>query len=230
MAKKKSLRKCQYCDEVGERSIELNKDDFVFEIGKGKSSVKKFYHKDCYIEYLKQKKHLTAEEIDDKIKLVSKEVEVYKYETKIKNDFFDYVYDLYEVSNMPQYYYQRVDEVVCGVYKGMKEAISYEYLLEMYKRQTKYLNKIAEQKMLSGNGFRNNLSRAVFDLAVIVNKYDSFKKWKKKQEQLKNEVTERKCTKKEIEDKIAVDKLLKSIPKSKKDNKEKEELDLSEFF
>lgn len=231
MAKNKNLRRCQYCDDKGCKTIDIINDNFVFTESGSKTIVKKFYHRDCYKKYLEtRKKSLTEGEINDMMKLVDKGVEEYKYQSKIKNDFEDYIYNLYEVSCMPSYYFQRVSEILSGDYKDMKEPIGYEDLLEMFRRQAKQLNRIAEQKKEHGNGFDNVCSRGCFDLAVIVNKYDSFKKWKKSVSQLKQETENRHKDVNKIEETNAVSDFVKTIPNTKKRKKDDKNLVLSEFF
>ncbi|HFD2052142.1 TPA: hypothetical protein ACF2DE_002873 [Clostridium perfringens] len=99
-----------------------------------------------------------------------------------RSKFYEWVNNSYDI-NLTKYAFVRIAEVVNGTYKGLKEGISYEDLLIMFQKQKSNLDRIADDKKRKGNEFKNNLNRFYFDLAVIVGKYDSYKKWKEQQKQ-----------------------------------------------
>jgi hypothetical protein len=79
-------RKCQWCKEQGLL------EDMTFEMSNAKKPVKKFYHNDCYDDYLKDKefKQMEAEELD---KLVEKIKEIYGAKA-VPSSIYPYLQDL----------------------------------------------------------------------------------------------------------------------------------------
>jgi transposase len=79
-------RKCQYCKESGLL------DSMTFEMSNGKKPVKKFYHENCYSDYLKDKefKQKEAEELDI---LVEKIKEIFGAKA-VPSSIYPYLQDL----------------------------------------------------------------------------------------------------------------------------------------
>lgn len=193
----KGKRKCNYCKDM----IDLKVDKFIKFKGK-------YIHLQCYIDR-QINKGLSKEEIDVLLKEIYEEMEQNKLEkikqieekNKIKlqnkkkdnkekeyrKQFLEYLKDQYNVNLTNKYFYVKLANINNGTYKGLKEGISCEDLLNMFKKKQRELNNIAFNKSKKGQSFKDSLSRIFFDLAIIVNKYDSYKKWKEKKKILEAE-------------------------------------------
>lgn len=200
-------------------------------------------HINCYKEYLASKGMLKVV-IDEKIKFhiakrdmllkekIRKEKE--KNEIRLKNKkekinskenkdkFFYYIMDYYNC-NLSSFFCARVATVINGTYKGLKESITYEDLLDMFKRKQKELDKIAFNKEDKGNGFKDTNARLNYDLAVIVNKYESYKKYKERKKIVEAEIIEHK---KDIEESRAINEIyeINNVKKDKNENKDSIEI------
>lgn len=162
---------CKLCGET------IKTKDEVYRLIMGKS---------CRLVHLKcrqNKDDMTDDEVLELVKSRSsrqkKKVETRK---KCERDFFiDYIMETYNLTMLPSYTYVKLASITKGEYKDMKEAISYEDLLDMFKRQQSNLNKIHARNITKGNNIEDSLSLFNYDLAIILSKYDSYKKWKEKQ-------------------------------------------------
>ena len=139
-----------------------------------------------------------------------------------KDKFFNYIQETYNISVIPKYTFIKLSKINNGEYKGLKEPISYEDLLLMFQKQYNNLNKLYQQNIVKGNTF-DDLGRFNYDLAVILSKYDSFKKWKLKQQIHEADINKQK----EEENKISVD--YTKIPTDIKVQRE-DEVDISDIL
>jgi len=171
---KEIMRKCSICDNTGEKSISVEKDDYVQVSGKQT----KYYHTDCYKIKL-GKNNLTKEQIEKEIEYIKNIMSNNKMSSVIKDEFYYKIMDIYNITTVPNSYILRVNQVVSGEYKQMRNPIQYSEMLEMLSNP-KFLAKlkrIAIEKQIEEN------KRLFWDLAIIVSEYDSFKKSKLKQQQ-----------------------------------------------
>ena len=169
--------KCLLCGN----SFDKDKEGCVI-IPFGKS--KRYVEKECYDKILS-----VCNSEEETIEIIKAKVKVNKTkETKprkprecnsTKDKFFKYIQETYDISVIPKYTFIKLNSINKGEYKGLKEPISYEDLLLMFQKQYNNLNKLYQQNIAKGNSF-DNLGRFNYDLAVILAKYDSFKKWKLK--------------------------------------------------
>ena len=134
-----------------------------------------------------QKVHTEMEKLIEKkrkkeLKDIDKEKEeqIKKQHGLDRSKFFDYIIETYDIS-LPKYTITKISNINNGTQEGLKEGISYEDLLYMFKSKQKDLINIYQNNIKKGNSFRDNVQRFHYDLAVIVGKYDSYKKWKEKQ-------------------------------------------------
>lgn len=132
-------------------------------------------------EYLERK-----QEIKDKKR--ESEQSVIKI-TDGKDELITWVQEHYDITTIPSFFFLKLASIVNGTYKGLREPITYHELLDMLQRKKRQLDiKLASKK------FDNNLGRLNYDLAVVINQYDSYKKWKINREieleELKNKTKE----------------------------------------
>ena len=144
---------------------------------------KSYYHVLCY----RQKqllKLVDAEEIEESItkgkqeyldrkqEIKDKKIESDKSVIKItdgKDELITWVQEHYDITTIPSFFFLKLASIVNGTYKGLREPITYHELLDMLQRKKRQLDiKLASKK------FDNNLGRLNYDLAVVINQYDSY--------------------------------------------------------
>ncbi|WP_195618713.1 hypothetical protein [Clostridium paraputrificum] len=195
--KKVATRVCNVC----KNTFELLNTDYI----KVKN---KYIEVDCYIQK-ELNKGLTIDVINEKLNIIretmkielenKKNKELIKEQNKLnakqreinrtenRNKFFNYIMEVYAVSVIPKYVYKKIAEINNGNYKGLSEGITYEDLLDMFIKKKGFLDKIHMKNTVKGNNM-NSLSRFNYDLAVIINKYDSYKDWKRQQQLLQADI------------------------------------------
>lgn len=96
---------------------------------------------------------------------------------------YDFIYKEYNVSTLPQYVFMQITSLYKGEYtKNTKEPlqISIFDLYDMWKRKMDYLKQTYEYNKTHGKDMYG-ANRVCYDLAILINKYDSYKRWKEKQ-------------------------------------------------
>lgn len=188
--------KCYYCDKDGTKTLDKEKHDYVKKNNKN-------YHTKCYIEKLK-KKNVSEDDIQKEVKQIKEKMAAHKKEIELrnkpKNNFCYWIMDYYNIDVIPSGFFHRLAELTTGRHPRIKVAISYEELFDIYQYMAKYLNKVALSKV---DGFDNVTGRLYWDLAIVINNYNDYKKWKEKQKQTSIE-------KEQIEKLIKRDKMLKN--------------------
>lgn len=209
------MKICKYCN-------------VEFKRGENKVSLRGLgtYHDECYRNYLIDKygdndysKKVYKTAILDRNKKKGKQQERNR-QLKLGKDkecqdrelFFEYIEEQYGTLNKRQCI--KIAQVVSGKYKGLKEGIPYHDLLEMFKGKKNTLTKIFAKNVADGRMSKND-NRFDYDLAILITKYDSFKRWK--QNKKINEINIKKDLKERKEDaKINYDN--KSKLNQQKDN------------
>lgn len=93
------------------------------------------------------------------------------------SDLCTFVREKYNVLN-PQW--DLLKSVIDGTYKNIGIGIPAEDLLDMWERKWKYLQK-RHSKLIQKNSDVNATALVRYDVAILVNKYDSYLKWKREQ-------------------------------------------------
>lgn len=96
---------------------------------------------------------------------------------------YDFIYKEYNVSTLPQYVFMQITSLYKGEYtKNTKEPlqISIFDLYDMWQRKMDYLKQTYEYNKTHGKDMYG-ANRVCYDLAILINKYDSYKHWKEKQ-------------------------------------------------
>lgn len=178
------MAKCRICKSV----IKPIEDDFI----RLKNVV--YYHTNCYKE--REINNLVPEEVVDEVIKSAKneyendqEMKVKKYKNKSVQSGLDGLYDWikkeYDISYFPKTFFIKMASVANGTHKGLVEPVAYTDVLDMLQRRKKQLDiRLASKK------FSSNLNRFYYDLAVVLNQYDSYKAWKIVQENKKAEIIE----------------------------------------
>ena len=167
-------RKCSICKEL----INLNdaNEDFFITL---KNEVN---HIHCYIEKQTTKKRSpkTIEECQAYIEECRQANKAVEKKTNIKNELYEFLFDMYDISYFPKHFYIKMDSVYKGTMKNLSKPVPPEDLLDMWKQKRNYLDKVAEQNRKKGNEIVG-VNRVSYDLAILLSKYDSFLKWKEQQ-------------------------------------------------
>jgi hypothetical protein len=173
MAKKSSLRKCHFtlCDFP----INIDKDETI-------KTDKNFYHFDCYVNYLITKKKMSKVEAELLAKPLYQETLEYLKTEKDKSKLIQFIQKQYDMVFLPKYLYTKLDAIYKGEFKGMSKSIMPCELLEIWDRKFPEFVKFNSYKRSKGEVIEG-IGRINYDLAIVLSKYDSFKKWKSSQVQ-----------------------------------------------
>jgi hypothetical protein len=166
-----TTKKCNRCKEI----IVLDDFDFV-------KDKEKYYHFECYIIKLTTQKREQQEEPEAR-----KNAELLRNESRknikvimAKDKLYKWLQRTYDVVSLPSYFFVKMDSVYNGTYKNLTEGICAEDLLDMWQRKIDYLNKTASWKNSRGEKIED-LNRIWYDLAILMTKFGSYKKWKEEQ-------------------------------------------------
>lgn len=170
-------RKCSICKEP----IYINdaNEDFFITL---KNETKSYTHTNCYIKKQTTKKRSpkTVEECREYIEQCRQDAKVTEKKKSTKNELYEFLFDMYDISYFPQYFYIKMDSVYKGTMKNLNKPVPPEDLLDMWKQKRNYLDKVAEQNRKKGNEILG-VNRVNYDLAILLSKYDSYLKWKEQQ-------------------------------------------------
>lgn len=170
-------RKCSICKEP----IYINdtNEDFFITL---KNETKSYTHTNCYIEKQTTKKRSpkTVEECQEYIEQCRQSTKAIEKKKSTKNELYEFLFDMYDISYFPQYFYIKMDSVYKGTMKNLNKPVPPEDLLDMWKQKRNYLDKVAEQNRKKGNEI-SGVNRVNYDLAILLSKYDSYLKWKEQQ-------------------------------------------------
>jgi len=160
-------KKCSICKEF----VSLEKDNVVWN--------KSYMHFDCLAqkEYGKKSNKLSLEQIIENIKIIQKENESHVQQTLLRERFYRWLQQSYSIVVIPKYFFVKIDSVITGEYKGLTIPIPLEDIFDMWKRKKNDLDRIALNNTKKGNNI-DSIGRLSYDLAIIINKYDSYLKWK----------------------------------------------------
>lgn len=216
------------CFECG-KPIEFNKDN-IDEVIKFE---KYCYHYDCFINACKRKIQKTN--ASPKWSKALESIDIIKEETKKyfnisddlqKDDLYQFLLSNYNIDEVPQYVFIKLQEVYSGKRKGLTCEIPPEDLLDMWKRKMNSLNKIRAKNIVLGK--KMNVGQQInYDLSILVNKYDSYLKWKRKNKILEQDVNQ---IHKEILQTVDLDKLSKMALNQEKEDENDIDSLLEEIF
>lgn len=207
-------RKCHYC----EKEINIEKDIHEIICYGGA-----YYHSKCFVEYCndrlsrkrcKKKKWENALNSMDEL-----QNEAYQKLSRsiTKHNIFLFIIQNYDVTRLQTTFYQKLSDVYSGKFKGMDgvHGIPPDHLLDMWKKQMKKLNKIYNNNVAHGREMTPE-ERLNYDLAVLVNKYDSYLRWLRRQEIIQSEM--KKKAQEESKNRIRIDRFI--VRKEKENEKD----------
>lgn len=96
-------------------------------------------------------------------------------------DVNDFIRESYEVIDTSNIYVRHLKPLYNGTSKKYVDVqIPPQHLIEMWRTKISYLQKIYQRNIANGKEFTPT-QRVLYDLAVLVGKYESFLEWKNKQ-------------------------------------------------
>lgn len=219
------LRKCNYCDIKGTKTIKIGADKFIF-------YNKKFYHYNCFIKYKNDNNeyNLSQEQINKMAdELVMKTKTIKSVRDSIDRDRLTYwLYDNYNISVLPNLFFQKLRKINNGTYSDkLIVPISCYDLLQIFKKLKSYLEKVHNNNERKGKAIPISL-RVNYDLAIVLNNYDEYVKWKQKQ---KTEDVENNKLQEEIKSKNSIQiNNISNIQKSNNKQNDNEEINIADIL
>ena len=127
-----TTRKCSICKEP----IVLTNDSqeyFIEQKANGSSCT----HTKCYIEYHTTKKRnpKTVDECNEFINSCWEFSKSVEKKQNIRNELYDFLFEMYGISFFPNYFYIKMDSVYKGTYKNLNRPVPPEDLLDMWKQK-----------------------------------------------------------------------------------------------
>ena len=170
-------RKCSICKEPIYIN-DINEDFFIT----SKNELRSYTHTNCYIQKQTTKKRSpkTIAECQEYIEQCKQHNKAIEKKKSIKNELYEFLFDMYDISYFPQYFYVKMDSIYKGTMKNLSKPVPPEDLFDMWKQKKNYLDKVAEQNRKKGNEIFG-VNRVNYDLAILLSKYDSYLKWKEQQ-------------------------------------------------
>ena len=89
----------------------------------------------------------------------------------------DFIFAQYDITLLPKYFYIQLAKIPKGTYKGQGKPIPFDDLLDMWERKMPYLNKTYQRNCDKGKRI-DGIARIMYDLAILMSKYDSYLEWK----------------------------------------------------
>lgn len=179
-------RKCDCCKE----NICISKDtvdDAIF-------YDKKSYHRKCFIDICNKRAKMKRVVVAEKWQWALKNIEKIQNKSNLhyqdaiyKEEINQFILDEYDLTIIPSSVWKKLNNIYMGTWKGMSVGISPEELIDMWKRKIGYLNKVANQKITKGTQVSSD-QRINYDLSILINKYDGYKKWKESQKILESDI------------------------------------------
>ena len=173
---KEILRKCKICDKPKTKTIKLETEKFIY-------YQQSYYHYDCFIKFQSERKLLAL----DKAKELADEMVIKTIESDYVNSLIDrdrliyWIYDNYNLTVLPALFFQKTKQINDGTFSMRINApISYYDLLQIFKKMKTYLDKVNNNNERKGKKI-DVIRRIDYDLAIVINNYDEYLKWKQKQ-------------------------------------------------
>lgn len=213
---KEILRKCYFCDKQRQKTINVDVDKFIYY----KNS---YFHYNCFIKYkLKEKENKLSEEeivaLADKMVINTKTSKTVS-ENIDRDRLIYWIYENYNISVLSPLFFTKLKAINDGTFgKRINAPISCYDLLQIFIKMKSYLDKVNNKN--ERNGKKIDLCKRVdYDLAIVINNYDEYLKWRQKQ---KTETIEKKEIQEEVKLKndIPIDSIIATYKNKDNENKE----------
>lgn len=122
----------------------------------------------------------SKEEAGEKIQSLISETQSRIQNRIILDQICEHVDQSYSPSFLPTSFFTRLSSIFDGSYKGLRQPIPAEHLLDMWEQKQKMLDKMAIKKW--GTHQPEVMARINYDIAVLLGKYSSYLEWRKEKE------------------------------------------------
>lgn len=103
-----------------------------------------------------------------------------------KSEFIKWIYETYDTNYLSRHFLNELEGVLQGTYKNLKRAIPLNDLWELWQKSITELRKIHENKKRQGDEISLS-SQPLYDLAIVVSKYEDFLRDKEKNRRIQAE-------------------------------------------
>ena len=100
--------------------------------------------------------------------------------SSIRRQFTDWLHEKYGASYLPKHFYILLDQVYKGTYKGLAQPVPIEDLWDMWERKFPQLEQLYVKNCARGKNM-DGMARIMYDLSILLSKYDSYLEWKSRQ-------------------------------------------------
>jgi len=217
---KEILRKCKMCDKPRVKTVNLDTEKFIH-------YKQSFYHYNCFVELkMKEDKLELNEAIELADKMVIKTREIKTINSSIDRDRLTYwLYENYDINVLSPLFFQKIKQINDGTFAmRINSPITYYDLLQIFKKMKTYLDKVNSQNERKGKKI-DVIRRVDYDLAIVINNYDEYLKWKQKQ---KTEEVENSKIKSDIIFKKEIQ--INNITSLKRRNENENEINIAEIL
>jgi len=183
MSQVETKRKCYICHEY----IILENESPIYSGDEKKPLI---CHFECFVTMKegKAKNVLSHEEIVKQAKELQNSHKD-KIENIIdKNHLYQYLMRTYDIVLLPNHIFTTLEQVFTGKYKNMNGCVEPAELLDMFERKQDFLNKTYYYNVSKGKEFKDNAGRLRYDIAIVINKVDSYRKWKETEEEKQQKI------------------------------------------
>lgn len=175
---KEILRKCHVCDDTRCKTINIDKDKFIY-------YKKRYYHYDCFIKNMNENNKDNLSE--DQIITIANEMVLKTPKLKVVQESIDrdrltyWLYNNYNISVLPNTFFIKIQQINKGTFSNrVNVPISCYDLLQIFKKMKTYLDKVNNNNERKGK--KIDISQRVnYDLSIVISNYDEYIKWKQKQ-------------------------------------------------
>jgi hypothetical protein len=216
-------RICAEC----KKEMDINKDNLK-DVIKFENSC---YHYDCFINACKRKSKKSNAlpkwgEALDSIEEIKKDTYTFLEKEICKDDIFKFIITNYDIKVVPKSIFTKLSDIYNGTYKGLACCIPPEDLLDMWKQKMDYLIKVRARNITLGKEMEA-WQQVNYDISVLINKYDSYLKWKERNRIIEQDVNK---VHEDILKTVDLDKLSKIAQKRHEEDEEDIDSLLDELF
>lgn len=174
------IRKCSKCGAEVPINLQTIGELVFFD--------KKYYHRDCFANLCKEitapdskkrNKQKWAEALNNINKLRADAIEHLK-PIIVEDSIYRLIMKFYAPTTISGNVWRKLDAIYTGTYKDMSRRIPPKHLIDMWERKMKDLQSIHKKLEMDGKELDPN-QQIMYDLSVLINKYDSYLKWLEKQ-------------------------------------------------
>lgn len=216
-------RKCKECGKI----INVNRDNLDTIIRFDNSC----YHYDCFFNACKRKSRKSNAstkwlEALASIESIQKETYIFLNREICKQEIFEFIIKNYDIKVVPKNIFTKLEDIYNGRFKGLACCIPPEDILDMWNRKMDYLNKVRAKNITLGKNM-DVAQQVSYDISVLINKYDSYLKWKEQNKIIEQEVNK---VHKDILKAVDLDKLSKIAQNQEKEDEDDIDSLLEELF